>query len=779
MVDDEHQMQDNIINKLQVNLFSRDEALYNLQVKQLEFQSHIKELYEHLKQADKKLEDHRQSTIWRLTSPLRFFLEKLPILRTGIRRGLKLMCWTISFQLFKKLAQRKQTLDFFANADLQSASTTTPNHAITAGISNKLTTIFFVSGEPDTPGHFYRVERYAEAAKIAGYGAVVFSVDKARDFLHEITFSSIIFIWRAMWSEHIVALYETAKAAGAKIVFDVDDFLFEPRLATREIIDGIRSLNLTEEQVKHHYTQMHRTFSISDAGSAPTDFLAAHMRRYSIPAFVLPNGFDENVLLKSRLAVRARRQKKEDDLIRIGYAAGTITHQRDFAQASSSIAKILTEYPNCRLVLFRADSTNILDVSEFPEFKGLENQIEWRSKVPLDELPAEIARFDINVAPLEWNNIFCNAKSELKYFEAALVEVPTIASPTDPYARAIREHVTGFLAGNSEDWYKYLKLLVEDSKLRRKIASAAYHDVLWTFGPERRVQMITSFVEQLCRDPQRVANAFELEIARKNRVPSELSLPDYCIVYEQDNLQCSPVTILIPLYNYAKFVEEALESVKEQTFENLDLVIVDDMSSDNSLSVAQNWIYANCKRFNRIILARNCQNSGLSLTRNVGFHLAESTYVLPLDADNKLLKNCVAECIAVLDRSSAAFAYPYIQEFGASKEIFGLKKFHPALFISLNFIDAMALIRKTVWVAVGGYFDTKLGWEDYEFWCKCVEFGFFGIQIPKILASYRVHKASMLHTTSNKTKNRNQIIDILHQQHFWLYLHALKELEEN
>ena len=779
VIDDERLVQDAVITKLQANQFSKDEALYNLQVKQLEYQSHIKELYEQLKQADKRLEDHRQSTIWRLTSPLRYFLEKLPRLRTGIRRGAKLFCWTISFKLFKKLTQRKQTLDYFANLNLTPASNIIQNHELTTVNSNKLTTIFFASGEADTPGHFYRIERYAEAAKTAGYGTVVFPVDKARDFLHQITFSSIIFIWRAMWSAPIVALYETAKAAGAKIVFDIDDFMFEPRLATKEVIDGIRSLNVTEEEVRHHYTEMHRTFSISDAGSAPTDFLAAHMRRYSIPAFVLPNGFDENTLLKSRLAVRARHQKSEDGLIRIGYAAGTLTHQRDFAQASSSLAKILAEFTHCRLVLFRADTTDILDVSEFPEFKGLENQIEWRTKVCLDQLPAEIARFDINIAPLEWDNIFCNAKSQLKYFEAALVEVPTIASPTDPYARAIRPNITGFLARTAEEWYNYLKLLIENAPLRQTIARGAYYDVLWTFGPERRVQMITSFVEQLRRDPQRVANAFELELARKSRVPAELTLPNYRIVYEQDNLQFSPVTILVPLYNYAKFIAEALESVKEQTFENLDLVIVDDMSTDNSLAVAQNWINDNNKRFNRIILAQNCQNSGLSLTRNVGFHLAESTYVLPLDPDNKLLKNCVDECVSVLDKSPAAFAYPYIQQFGDAKDVIGLIKFHPALFTSLNFIDAMALIRKTAWAAVGGYFDTRLGWEDYEFWCRCVEFGFIGIQIPQILAAYRVHKASMLHTTSNKTKNRNQIIDILQEKHAWLYLETLRDSESS
>ena len=59
--------------------------------------------------------------------------------------------------------------------------------------------------------------------------------------------------------------------------------------------------------------------------------------------------------------------------------------------------------------------------------------------VPLADLPAEMARFDVSIAPLEVGNVFCEAKSELKYVQAALLDVCTIASPTGPYRRAIRD----------------------------------------------------------------------------------------------------------------------------------------------------------------------------------------------------------------------------------------------------------------------------------------------------------------------------------------------------
>ena len=112
-----------------------------------------------------------------------------------------------------------------------------------------------------------------------------------------------------------------------------------------------------------------------------------------------------------------------------------------------------------RLVLLRKrDGTlPLIDIEEYSALAGLGQQIEWRSLQPLMNLPTEMARFDINLAPLEVGNSFCEAKSELKFFDAALVDVPTVASPTGPFRRAIDRGRTGFLATSGDDWYFYIK----------------------------------------------------------------------------------------------------------------------------------------------------------------------------------------------------------------------------------------------------------------------------------------------------------------------------------
>jgi len=85
-----------------------------------------------------------------------------------------------------------------------------------------------------------------------------------------------------------------------------------------------------------------------------------------------------------------------------------------------------------------------------------------------------------------------------------------------------------------------------------------------------------------------------------------------------------------------------------------------------------------------------------------------------------------------------------------------------------NEVDAMALVRRCAWKAVGGYTHIEGGWEDYDFWCKLVEAGFHGLQCPRILAVYRSHVESMSHRTTNGSWYA--LSRVLQQRHPWLQL---------
>jgi glycosyltransferase involved in cell wall biosynthesis len=281
-------------------------------------------------------------------------------------------------------------------------------------------------------------------------------------------------------------------------------------------------------------------------------------------------------------------------------------------------------------------------------------------------------------------------------------------------------------------------------------------------------------LEQVLGSRRRSARAFAFEI--DGPPPARLpEVPAHEVVVQFDHLRASDVTVVTPLYNYAGFVTEALDSVVAQTAKDIDLVVVDDASTDESLAVAREWIETNAYRFNRVVLIRNLENSGLALTRNVGFANAETPYVLPLDADNRLLPDCAERLLAAVRETGAAYAYPYIRQFGdaglmANDAPLGLTPYDAGRFRQANFVDAMALVRRAAWVAVGGYDHIQFGWEDFDFWAKLAERAEFGQQVPEVLAEYRVHASSMLRSETDLRRNKALLIADIERRHPWLHV---------
>lgn len=732
-------------------------------------------------QAEQERDALLASSVWRASRPLRALGQRMPSgFRRTVRRATKLSWWTLTLQLRRRLRQRRAALAAVAISNDQQGNSIpsgllydAPGLAPIVSLASSPVSghkIVYISGEPSTPGHLYRVLRPIAAC---GAEAGWMAVSEISTRILEIEAADILVLWRTPWNEQVAQAVNAARRSGTKIVFDVDDLMIDPDLARLDVIDGIRTQHLTEDSVRNHYSSIKQSMASADLCLATTEELADQMRRLWMPAQVLPNGFDHEMLVLARLAVRRRQKQPDDGLIRIGYAGGSKTHQRDFAVCVDAVAEILREVPECRLVAFRSGdgSVPILDVEEYPALCGLERQIEWRNFVPPEGLPNEMARFDINLAPLEVGNPFCEAKSELKFFEAALVDVPTIASPTGPFRRAIRNGKSGFLASTPNEWRAALKRLVENPALRKAIAREAHRAVLWPYGPEKRAARVDSLFD-IVRGGSPAARAFVtniLEEEHNSHVP--ITIPMAEVAFQSDHLKVARVTVIIPLYNYSGFVVEALNSIKFSTLEIIDLLVIDDCSTDDSLAVALEWARENAGRFNRLQVLRNAVNSGLALTRNVGFDRADTPWVMPLDAGNRLLPACLAECLRVAHESGVAFAYPVIRQFGDASALMGTGDYDPVRLSNGNYIDAMALVSRAAWARVGGYSHIQGGWEDFDFWCRMAEEGLRGQRVSETpLAEYRVHGTSMIQQAVAEPVKLNNMMNDLQSRHRWLKL---------
>ena len=221
----------------------------------------------------------------------------------------------------------------------------------------------------------------------------------------------------------------------------------------------------------------------------------------------------------------------------------------------------------------------------------------------------------------------------------------------------------------------------------------------------------------------------------------------------EDRKETTPgVSVCISLYNYGERIISALESVFHQTYNNIELIIVDDASIDGGEASTYNWLQLNYLRFKRTLLLQHHLNSGLAATRNTALEASESEWSFILDADNCLEPEALTLCIAIAQTSSyeVAVIHPLV-ELRSEGRVAGQqnqtlitrKTWQNQLFKHGNYIDAMALIRREHWKRVNGYAHIPGGWEDYDFWCKLIEAGFQGVMCPQRLGIYNQHTSSM------------------------------------
>jgi hypothetical protein len=118
-------------------------------------------------------------------------------------------------------------------------------------------------------------------------------------------------------------------------------------------------------------------------------------------------------------------------------------------------------------------------------------------QVPWRNLPAIQAQFDINLAPLRTDNPFSQSKSEIKYVEAALLKIPTIASPTEAFRFAIRQNFNGILAETAQEWEIAMEKLILEPGYRRELGEVAYQETLQHYHPQVRARELVDTLGSL------------------------------------------------------------------------------------------------------------------------------------------------------------------------------------------------------------------------------------------------------------------------------------------
>lgn len=217
------------------------------------------------------------------------------------------------------------------------------------------------------------------------------------------------------------------------------------------------------------------------------------------------------------------------------------------------------------------------------------------------------------------------------------------------------------------------------------------------------------------------------------------------------------VTTITALYNYRDLIGTALDSLAANGRDDVEAVIVDDGSGDGSGQAVVEWMEAH--EDVPVLLVRHPINRGLGAARNTAVDFARGTYCFVLDADNVLYPRCLEVLAEALDQNPVAtFVYPILEAFGfvdsyveaGGSPLVSYFGWTPDRLRFANYIDALSMLRIERLRELGGYTtDRRLfGWEDYDLWCRIVEAGGYGLQVPQILARYRVSPSSMRSLTN-------------------------------
>ncbi len=199
------------------------------------------------------------------------------------------------------------------------------------------------------------------------------------------------------------------------------------------------------------------------------------------------------------------------------------------------------------------------------------------------------------------------------------------------------------------------------------------------------------------------------------------------------------ISVIVPCYNQAQYLSEALESVLAQTYTNWECIIVNDGSPDNTEETAMAW----CEKDVRIKYFKK-ENGGVSSARNFGISNSTGEYILPLDADDKIHPEYLFEACAILDnKKDIGIVYSLVEKFGEESGLVELPEYSLEKMLAGNLINNSSVFRRSDYNRTNGYNINMLsGLEDWDFLLTFIELGVGVFQIKKLYFYYRINKKS-------------------------------------
>ena len=293
-----------------------------------------------------------------------------------------------------------------------------------------------------------------------------------------------ILFHRVAWNDSIADLVQGAERAGKFLLFDTDDLVFDAHN------DPSRDKGVGKFGRGQAVSRQLRTMQACRLVMTSTDYLKERAEDFGIEAHTLRNGYSAQML---RCAERTSLRKSCERVV-LGYASGTPTHDRDLHLIEDILHEALERFPQLDIHLMGY-------IQKPSKLRRFGKRVQRRPFVAWQDLPQRLRDIDINLAPFCPDSQFSKGKSALKYMEAALVAVPTIASPMPAYCHVIEHGKNGLIANNAAQWRDHLHDLIENHERRIAVGQAAQETTCREDSLQSRAKVLESILMKAKSEP--------------------------------------------------------------------------------------------------------------------------------------------------------------------------------------------------------------------------------------------------------------------------------------
>ena len=223
------------------------------------------------------------------------------------------------------------------------------------------------------------------------------------------------------------------------------------------------------------------------------------------------------------------------------------------------------------------------------------------------------------------------------------------------------------------------------------------------------------------------------------------------------------VSIIIPAYNAENYIIETVASALASSYPFLEIIIVNDGSTDNTQKVIEGIIAKHPE-----IIAILQQNQGVSVARNIGIANSTGKYILPLDADDLISADYIEKAVDILNRNDQVKMVNGLGEFfGDRQGKWNLKPFSRRLLARKNMLYVSGIFRKSDFDKTDGFCPEIKGPEDWDFWISLLKRDGEVVRIPSVCLYYRVHGNSKRLASKSRKKEAIGILNKRHKAFFY------------